>query len=184
MTLRRVDRVALLIAGIVLGMLIVGGLVIGCLTKGEPAASPALNVKSNGEPASPTAGAKVSAPFDLSGIIQQVHYAYRPDGADFEGGGDTFTVRVNPRGAFAMTPLRFEQTTADADRGVPQRDPMARMERRRERMERPEAVRGTPATFETTGIVRGGADLGGSPVRIDNPDDGAWRSGGLAQSSG
>jgi MYXO-CTERM domain-containing protein len=45
----------------------------------------------------------VSAPFDLAGIMKQVHFAYRPEGGGFAGGHRTYEVRASA-GDFAFTP--------------------------------------------------------------------------------
>src|SRR5206468_2962909 len=70
--------------------------------------------------------ANVSAPFDLGGVMKQVHFAYRPEGSGFVGGHRSYEVRasaggfeVTPAspGAPAAAPARF--VTAAIGRGTP-----------------------------------------------------------------
>jgi MYXO-CTERM domain-containing protein len=53
----------------------------------------------------PVASASVSAPFDLAGVMKQVHFAYRAEGDGFTGGHRTYEVRASASG-FAFTPAR------------------------------------------------------------------------------
>jgi uncharacterized protein (TIGR03382 family) len=57
--------------------------------------------------------AAVSAPFDLGGVIKQVHFAYRPEGAGFSGGHRTYAVAVSGQG-LAFTPAAAEGSGAAA----------------------------------------------------------------------
>ncbi|MHB8879645.1 MAG: hypothetical protein ACYC8T_38640, partial [Myxococcaceae bacterium] len=53
-------------------------------------------------PPSPPQAASPS--FDLGEVVRRVHFAYRPGSGGFEGGHDTYRVRVVPQGAVALTP--------------------------------------------------------------------------------
>src|SRR5262245_29425933 len=74
-------------------------LVLGCAVEREP---PSAEV----QPAAPPfpSGAVAQAPFDLGGVIRQVHFAFRPDGDGFRGGHATYGVATTPRGVLRVTP--------------------------------------------------------------------------------
>ncbi|MFT3764548.1 MAG: hypothetical protein QM820_03380 [Minicystis sp.] len=55
--------------------------------------------------------ATVSAPFDLAGVMKQVHFAYRPEGSGFAGGHHTYAVRASAEGV-SFTPAAEEGTGA------------------------------------------------------------------------
>ncbi|MDP8224423.1 MAG: hypothetical protein P9L99_13755 [Candidatus Lernaella stagnicola] len=57
------------------------------------------------DPQSPSGLVDVSTPFDVAEIIQQVHFAFRPAGDYFDGGHETYQVRVARDASFAVTPF-------------------------------------------------------------------------------
>ncbi|MFT3775395.1 MAG: MYXO-CTERM sorting domain-containing protein [Minicystis sp.] len=78
----------------------------------------------------PHTSAHVSRPFDLAGVMKQVHFAYRVEGDHWTGGHRTYEVLAATTG-FAVTPMQ----AADDARTV------------------------APARFETAYVGRGGARL-------------------------
>ncbi|APR87183.1 Flagellar hook-length control protein FliK [Minicystis rosea] len=79
-------------------------------------------------PSSRAASTSVSAPFDLGGIMKQVHFAYRAEGDGFAGGHRTYEVRASASGfaftpaadgASASVPARFVTTSIARGQGQP-----------------------------------------------------------------
>ena len=56
-------------------------------------------------------GAAATPPFDLQKVIQRAHFAFRPEGAGFEGGHSTYQVNVSRRGEIAFT--RWQRSHGD-----------------------------------------------------------------------
>jgi hypothetical protein len=109
------------------------------------------------------AGGPVSAPFDVSAVIRQVHFAYREDGAGFTGGHSTYGVRVNQRGAFEVTPYHHLMSERELDRRKSSNSPGVVLKD----MNLPRVVQGTPATFETNSISRVGIEIGHKEATIE-----------------
>jgi hypothetical protein len=73
-----------------------------CSTSGSSGGEP--SERAPAAPRAPAAQAQVSAPFDLGGVMKQVHFAYRPEGAGWIGGHQTYEVRASAAG-FGFTPV-------------------------------------------------------------------------------
>src|ERR1044071_7653756 len=99
-----------------------------------------------------TAGSgQVKAPFDVQKVMDQVHFAFRPQGSAFEGGHSTYAVRVETDG-FSVTPYHYP-------RGQPEgaEAPGPAQKQREQRLESPahEHVEGAPVSFGTAQMTRG-----------------------------
>ncbi|MBN8232741.1 cadherin-like domain-containing protein [Corallococcus macrosporus] len=65
----------------------------------------ATSVPEDDSPAvAPSAPPETRAPFDVSAVMRQVHFAYRPDGAAWSGGHSTYGVKVGTEG-LTLTPF-------------------------------------------------------------------------------
>jgi hypothetical protein len=112
-----------------------------------------------------TASGPVNAPFDVQKVMDQVHFAFRPQGQGWEGGHSTYAVRVEADG-FSVTPAHYPRSTEE------------------QRSQRPEApthapVKGAPVRFGTAQVSRGGVPLA-SPAAKGRVKD----SGGLTFARG
>lgn len=76
-------------------------LVASCASSDSTDSTPPLAESS--EPASAPPVATVSAPFDLGGLMRQVHFAYRPAADGWSGGHGSYEVLASARG-FAVRP--------------------------------------------------------------------------------
>ncbi len=85
------------------------------------------------------------APFDVSAVIRQVHFAYRPEAEGWSAGHSTYTVRASTEG-LTLTP--FQQTSV--------REPRAPREARKLREARTSpALEGAPLTLGPARLTRG-----------------------------
>lgn len=108
------------------------------------------------EPSSEVAAEPAS--FDLGAVMRSVHFAYRVDATGFVAGHSTYTVHVSDR-TMAFTPTHHARAGDLAPDG---------------RMRAPgEVVVGTPATFQTIAIERGGAAIGAAATSTVVEGDGA-----------
>ncbi|MCY1023848.1 cadherin-like domain-containing protein [Pyxidicoccus sp. MSG2] len=75
-----------------------------------------LSCQTSSAPENDSPGAAVSAPpetsvpFDVSAVIRQVHFAFRPDGAGWSGGHTTYGVRAGVDG-LTLTPVSHPRVT-------------------------------------------------------------------------
>ena len=77
----------------------------GASTRSSPPASPAVVTAAN-----LARGAKVSPSFDMGAVVDRVHFAFRPaeHGAGFEGGHNTYGVRVATDGGARLEAVRWD----------------------------------------------------------------------------
>ncbi len=118
---------------------------------------------------------QVQAPFDLQKVMDQVHFAFRPQGPGWEGGHSTYAVRVEADG-FSLTPYHYPKDQPEAD-GARRPSP----EQRGRRVESPshEYVKGEAVRFGAARVARGGRVLAGHEGQGRVKD-----SGGLALARG
>ena len=125
------------------------------------------------QPALASASPTMSAPFDISAVIRQVHFAFRPEGADFKGGDTNYSARVSPDGAIEFMPVAYPDAQT-FERPADPNDPRSRHNRRevQHEIEYGEALEGEPITFKTISIARGVFELADVLPQIDGTDDG------------
>lgn len=101
------------------------------------------------ESTQPVSG-NVSAPFDIGGVMRQVHFAFREKDGLFEGGDTNYAVKVAQDGSFSVTPFHYpkgKRDTARAERHD-HREDMDQTEHR----EREKPITGKAASFKTLGF--------------------------------
>ncbi len=118
-------------------------------------------------PLAPSAAAP-RAPFDVDGIIRQVHFAYRPHGEEWRGGHSTYEVRATAQG-LALTPVRYMDSGAEPP-GLPGGVELPT---------RREAERGTPLMLRAASVMRGDTRLS-----VESPRGQVERDGHLAFAHG
>ncbi len=108
----------------------------------------ALSLLSCGSPSIPESASSeavspppvTSAPFDVSAVMRQVHFAYRPEGAAFRGGHSTYEVRASSDG-LTLTPFLPPAEDSAREKGP--------------RSSRARAVKGAPLTVGDVQLARG-----------------------------
>ena len=115
----------------------------------------------------------MSAPFDLSAVIRQVHFAFRPDGAEYAGGDASYAARVGADGAIEFTPVAHPDAQV-VERPADPADPRSMHDRRKAEREVDygEPLEGEAVFFETVSIARGGYELATDAPWIAGADDG------------
>jgi hypothetical protein len=110
--------------------------------------SPAGDVTETEAPAAVPAGARVSAPFDIGGLIRRAHFAYRldDDSGVFTAGHATYAVAVSADGEIAVSP----RLNAGDGR----------------------VTAGTPLVLATASIARGALEMADAPY-VDAASDGS-----------
>ncbi|MBM7115691.1 TolB family protein [Archangium primigenium] len=105
----------------------------------------------------PADSGQQKAPFDVQKVMDQVHFAFRPEGSAWEGGHSTYAVRVEANG-FSVTPYHYPRSTSE-------RSEATRLARDESRAREPEAplheahLEGEPVRFGTAQVNRGGTPL-------------------------
>jgi hypothetical protein len=117
----------------------------------------------------------VQAPFDVQKVMDQVHFAFRPQGPGWEGGHSTYAVRVEADG-FSLTPYHYPKGQPEADEA---RRPSPEQKGRRVESPSHEYVKGEAVRFGAARVARGGRVLAGHEGQGRVKD-----SGGLALARG
>ncbi|NMO21153.1 hypothetical protein HPC49_50350 [Pyxidicoccus fallax] len=89
------------------------------------------------ERAAPSPVPEAGAPFDVSAVMRQVHFAYRPEGTGWRGGHSTYDVSAS-RDGLTLTPYRHADGSSPA---------------------RPEVVEGAPLTLGAVRMSRGARQM-------------------------
>jgi hypothetical protein len=118
---------------------------------------------------------QVQAPFDVQKVMDQVHFAFRPQGPGWEGGHSTYEVRVEADG-FSLTPYHYPKGQPEADEA---RRPSPEQKGRRVESPSHEYVKGEAVRFGAARVTRGGRVLAGHEGQGRVKD-----SGGLALARG
>lgn len=101
-------------------------------------------------------------PFDVGAVIEQVHFAFRPDGAGWRAGHSTWAVRYED-GALDVQPFHFPGgRPGEASPGATGEGSSAR----------PSVVRGDPVRFGSAEVTRGGLPLAGGAGAVVPTDRG------------
>ncbi|WNG53648.1 hypothetical protein F0U59_01685 [Archangium gephyra] len=98
-------------------------------------------------PAAP-AEASAQAPFDVQKVMEQVHFAFRPEGKSWRGGHGTYEVRAEA-GGLSITPYHYPRSSSEE-----------RLERRREGLAAAH-VEGAPVRLGAARVSRGDVVLSG-----------------------
>jgi MYXO-CTERM domain-containing protein len=96
-------------------LIVAVAVVVSCST--SDSRGPERPLAAKAPAAAPAQAASVSAPFDLGGVMKQVHFAYRPEGPGFIGGHRTYEVRASAEG-FGVTPVSLDGAQAAPARFV------------------------------------------------------------------
>jgi len=99
----------------------------------------------------PEGSGQVKAPFDVQKVMDQVHFAFRPQGSAWEGAHSTYAVRVGTDG-FSVTPYHYPRVQPEVAKALrPSQDQRAQgLE-----FPRQEPVEGSPVSFGTAHVTRG-----------------------------
>lgn len=115
---------------------------------------------------------QASAPFDLSAVMRQVHFAYRPDGDGWSAGHSTYEVRVDA-GGLELRPFHYDRESREA---------LESLRRWRERpnegeaasiAELPKPLEGAPLKLASAEIRRGKRLLSTGAARAEQQQDGS-----------
>ncbi|SEK56549.1 hypothetical protein SAMN05444354_101897 [Stigmatella aurantiaca] len=136
--------------GIPLSVLIYGLLLSGCGQPSESVQGPSDKEHPSVIPEKEPRQAQAS--FDVQKIMDQVHFAFRPQGTGWEGGHSTYEVRVDADG-FSVTPYHYPRSQPDE---VGTLRPSFAHERRREEPVAREFVKGKPVRFGAASVSRAG----------------------------
>ncbi|MFE8604299.1 hypothetical protein [Archangium violaceum] len=98
-------------------------------------------------PAAPVE-ASAQAPFDMQKVMEQVHFAFRPEGKSWRGGHGTYEVHAEA-GGLSITPYHYPRTSSEE-----------RLERRREGLAAAH-VEGAPVRLGAARVSRGDVVLSG-----------------------
>ncbi|SEM33953.1 hypothetical protein SAMN05444354_11549 [Stigmatella aurantiaca] len=129
--------------GITLSALIYGLLLSGCGQLTESDQPPSGKAE--------TGAAEV--PFDVQKVMDQVHFAFRPQGTAWEGGHNTYSVRVD-EGGFSVTP--YHHPRHQPEEAGPQHPALARVDARQEELSLSPVMEGAPVRFGAAIVSRGG----------------------------
>jgi hypothetical protein len=111
-------------------------------------------------------------PFDLGEVVRRVHFAYRPDGEGWTAGHGTWSARATSE-ELTLTPRHALEEMLDPSLEA----------RRPERGSAPHVLQGTPVTFGTAVLSRGGSQLNSPAARGAVSPEGslAWSRGELEE---
>ncbi|WNG36094.1 hypothetical protein F0U61_22300 [Archangium violaceum] len=100
----------------------------------------------------PAGSGQVNAPFDVQKVMDQVHFAFRPQGSAWEGGHSTYAVRVETDG-FSVTPYHYPREQPKKAKAL-----QPSQEQRAQGLELPMhgLVEGEPVSFGSAHVTRGG----------------------------
>ncbi|WP_257451659.1 hypothetical protein [Archangium lipolyticum] len=116
----------------------------------------------------PADSGQVKAPFDVQKVMDQVHFAFRPQGPAWEGGHSTYAVRVETDG-FSVTPYHYPRAQPEGAEA-----PRPTQEQRAKQQESltHEHVEGDPVSFGTAHVARGGRMLSSHEAKGQVRDSG------------
>jgi hypothetical protein len=104
------------------------------------------------ERAAPLPAPEVGASFDVSAVMRQVHFAWRPEGSGWRGGHSTYDARASADG-LRLTPF-FHPRVGASDEG------------RSRTASRPTAVEGAPFTLGAVQVRRGRGEAWATKTRV------------------
>ena len=113
----------------------------------------------------------VSTPFDVSAVMRQVHLAFRPRGAGFDGGHTTHGLQVDADLRVRFTPVHHQGAPAQPGATAPLQLPDPSGHPRQIRATEPRT--GAPATFHTVELRRGDRVLAHNGAQVRVQQDGS-----------